>query len=495
LLLAAILACGAASAARAATPNPHAADSFFEEKIRPVLAQSCYSCHSARATKIKGGLTLDTKDSALKGGKSGVAIVAGNPDASPLMKAIRRVDPDSAMPPEDKDKLSAEAIANIEKWIKSGALFPDAAAPEPRMVLKSWWEEINEAHLRPAGEPIAAVVDHYINAKLKEAGVTPANPATDANFIRRVTLDLTGRIPTPAEVKQYDTSTQADKKQQLVDRLMASPAFLRQQVTELNWMLMDARSGTFRDYLTQAVKENRGWDAIFRDAMAADSKNAAAKGSEQFLKARVQDLDRMTTDVSVRFFGVNISCAQCHNHPYVPAWTQDQYYGMKSFFGRTFDAGEFIGERDYGYVTYKPTKQEKTQRAPLLFIDGQSITDAEVAEPDEAAKKKEREALEALKKKKEPPPPPAFSRRAKLVEAGLSPGKEGFFARAIVNQTWARFFGQGLVMPVDQMHGQNKPSHPELLVWLAREMVRQKYDLKTLVRGLVLSDAYARNSE
>lgn len=477
--------------------------SFFEEKIRPVLAQNCYTCHSARATKLKGALSLDTRESALKGGKSGVAIVPGNPDASPLMKAIRRSDPDTAMPPDDKDKLPPDTIANIEKWIKAGAPFPESGplADARGSALKPWWETIADAKLRPSSETIAAVVDFYINAKLKEASVTPANAARDANFIRRVTLDLTGRIPTPAEVRQYESSTEADKKLHLVDCLMASPAFLRHQVAELDWMLMDGKGSSapappaFRDYLARALKENRGWDDIFRDVMSADAKNPATKGCEQFLKTRVQDQDRMTSDVSVRFFGVNISCAQCHNHPHVPAWTQDHYYGMKSFFSRTFDAGEFVGEKEYGYVSFKPLKSEQTRRAPLLFLDGQTITEPEATEPNDVGKKAEREALEAMKKKKEPPPPPKFSRRAKLVEAGLAPGREGFFARAIVNQTWARFFGQGLVMPVDQMHGQNKPSHPELLAWLARDFVRQKYDLRALVRGLVLSDTYARDSQ
>ncbi|HLX63012.1 MAG TPA: DUF1549 domain-containing protein [Planctomycetota bacterium] len=485
-------ACAWAAAPASDSVSPAA--SFFEEKIRPALAQNCYNCHSARATKLKGALALDTRASALKGGKSGVAIVPGKPDESPLMKAIRRADPDSAMPPDDKDKLSAETIADFEKWIKAGAPFPETSAGNVA-ALKAWWDTIDAAKLRPADEPIESVIDAYINAKLKAAGVIPANAVSDDNFIRRLTLDLTGRIPTPTEVRQYATSTESDRKSKLVERLMSSPAFVRHLTTELNWMLMDGKDSAFRDYLAKALKENRGWDDIFRDVMSADAKNPATKGCEQFIKARINDQDRMTSDVSVRFFGVNISCAQCHNHPHVPGWTQDHYYGMKSFFSRTYDAGEFVGEKEYGFVSFKPLKSEQTKRAALLFLDGQAIEEPEIAEPNDAGKKAEREALEALKKKKEPPPKPGFSRRAKLVEAGLSPGREGFFARAMVNQTWARLFGQGFVMPIDQMHGQNKPSHPELLIWLARDFVRQKYNLRALIRGLVMSDAYARECE
>jgi len=257
---------------------------------------------------------------------------------------------------------------------------------------------------------------------------------------------------------------------------------------------MDGKGCAFRDYLTRAVKENRGWDKIFREMIAADATNSATKGSEQFLKTRVANPDRLANDVSVRFFGVNISCAQCHDHPLVPSWKQDHYFGMKSFFNRTFENGDFLGEREYGQVSFKP-KRGDTKQAALMFISGEVMAEPDAAEPDDKAKKAEKALLEELKKKKESPPAPHFSRRAQLIEAGLKQGENGFFARAIVNQVWARFFGHGLVMPVDQMHGQNKPSHPELLAWLARDLVQREYDLRGLIRGLVLSEAYARSSQ
>lgn len=492
LYVVAACACALVSSRVIAEDNS-AGTSFFEEKIRPVLAERCYNCHSARATKIKGGLTLDTKASALKGGKSGVAIVPGDVEKSPLIKAIKRADADSAMPPDEKEKLSAAQVADFEKWIKLGAPYPEGSAADAAKEPKAWWESVSDAQLLPAGRSINEAVDHYVNAKLKDAGVVPAPAAADWNFIRRVTLDLAGRIPTQAEVSAYEASHESDKKQKLVDRLLASPGFVRQQVTELNWLLMDGRDGGFREYLAKAVKENRSWDTIFREVLAADP--VATKGCEQFLKARLKDSDRMATDVSMRFFGVNISCAQCHNHPFVPGWSQDRYYGMKGFFSRTFEVGEFVAERDYGYVSYKPLKAEATKRVPLIFINGEVIAEPEVVEPDDAAKKAEQKVIDDAKKEKKALPAPKFSRRAKLAEVSLAPAQNGFFARAIVNQIWSRLFGQGLVMPVDQMHGQNKPSHPELLVWLARDLVRQKYDVRALLRGLVLSEAYARGSE
>ena len=120
---------------------------------------------------------------------------------------------------------------------------------------------------------------------------------------------------------------------------MASPGFVRHQATELDAMLMAGSKGSLRDYLVQAAGENRPWDQIFRELMLPDQTDKAQKGAAEFLRQRVKDLDRLTTDVSSTFFGVNISCAQCHDHPLVRDWKQDHFYGMKSFLSRTFVNG------------------------------------------------------------------------------------------------------------------------------------------------------------
>src|SRR5436190_7513365 len=133
----------------AAEPASLAGSSFFEQKIRPVLAEHCYKCHSMKATKLKGGLALDSKERALKGGNTGPAIVPSKPEASLLLTAIRHADPDLEMPPEEK-KLPDEVIANFEKWIKAGAPFPDGTAEATE--LKPWWESLAAEKLRPANE-------------------------------------------------------------------------------------------------------------------------------------------------------------------------------------------------------------------------------------------------------------------------------------------------------------------------------------------------------
>jgi hypothetical protein len=342
------------------------------------------------------------------------------------------------------------------------------------------------------GQPVEQVVDHFLDARLDQEGVKPAAQADDANLLRRLTLDLVGRIPTVAETRAYLASTDPDKRVQLVDRLLASPGFLRHQVNELDVLLMGGNRGTLRDYLTRAVGENRPWDAIFRDLVLADDSDKT-KGAGEFLKVRVADLDKLTNDVSTTFFGVNISCARCHDHPRVPDWKQDHFFGMKSFFNRTFDNGGFLAEREYGVVKFKTTAGQDKQ-AKLMFLTGKMIDDLSPGEPSSEEQRKEKERLDTFKKNKTPPPPPKFSTRAALVDLALQPGQRDFFARAIVNRVWYRLFGQGLVMPLDQMHSENPPSHPELLQWLADDLVEHHYDLRYLVRGLVLSKAYSRSS-
>ena len=483
-----VLLCG--STFESAAQSPAGSVTFFEEKIRPALAEHCYKCHSAKAVKLKGSLRLDHREGLLKGGDSGPVISTAKPEDSRLLKSLRHPDKDQLMPPDGK--LPDEVITNFEKWVRAGAPFPEAATAAAKDA-RPWWDAVAEKDLLPADRSIQAAVDHYVAAKLAQAKVQPAPAASEANFIRRLTLDLAGRIPTTAEVRAYVAATEPDKAARLVERLMAAPGFVRHQVTEFEWLLTEGQGSGFRDYLTRAIAEGRRWDRVFKEVIMSEGATPETKGADAFLRTRLKDLDKLVTDVSVRFFGVNISCAQCHDHPLVPAWKQDHYYGMKSFFSRTFEHGDFMAERDYGTISFKTTAGE-TKQARLMFLSGDAFEEPPAPEPNEAQKKEEKRLLEETKKNKQPAPAPKFSRRALLAEASLKPGHDGFFARAVVNQVWQRLFGHGLVMPLDQMHGQNPPSHPALLQWLARDLVQHDYDVRRLVRGLVQSAAYARSS-
>ncbi len=344
-----------------------------------------------------------------------------------------------------------------------------------------------------AADPLEAVIDRHVDTKLKADAVVPAPQADDFTLVRRLTLDLVGRIPTTQESDAFVQSKEADKRAKLVDRLMASPAFARYQASLFEVMLNDGKAGGgLREYLTKSIAANKPWDVMFRELLLPD--DAANKGVSEYLKPKLSDADKLTSDVSVAFFGVNVSCAQCHDHPNVKDWTQDHFYGMKSFLARTYDAGGVIAERPSGQVKFKPTKGAERQ-AKLMFLTGATVDTDTVRELSKDEQKKQKEMEEQAKKDKKAPPPPTFSARAKLVEVALQPKEAEFFSKNIVNRLWHRFLGVGLVSPLDQMHSANRPSHPELLNELAADMSANKYDMKRFVRGIALSQTYSRSSK
>lgn len=349
--------------------------------------------------------------------------------------------------------------------------------------------------LPPSDRPIEQVVDALIEARLAAEGVTPAPEADDAAFLRRVTLDLAGRIPTPGEVQNYLASSEADKKARLVDRLLASPDFVYHTRNEYDLLLMAGKgSGEWREWLLKSFQDDRRWPQIFREVMLPREDKPDAKAAAEFLKSRARNVDDMTNDTSRQFFGVSINCAKCHDHPLVPDWAQDHYYGLASFFNRTYlTKKQFLAEREDGDLKFRTTGGEEKQ-ARLIFFTSGEIAEPSLAARSDAERKAAEEKQNADNDRDTPPEPASYSRRAQLVEIALRPDPAGFLPRAFVNRLWARLFGQGLVAPLDQMHSGNPPSHPALLAWLARDAESHNYDLRRLIRGLVLSRAYGRTS-
>ncbi|TXT27589.1 MAG: hypothetical protein FD138_2737, partial [Planctomycetota bacterium] len=332
--------------------------------------------------------------------------------------------------------------------------------------------------------------------------VTAAPQADDASLLRRLMLDVAGRIPTSEEAKTYVANGSAVKRTELVDRLLASPDFVWHQRNEFDRMLLPNKpnDGDFRKYLLWAVKENRPWDAMFRDMLVGDEADENRKHALTFIKSRARELDDMLNDTAIVFFGVNVTCAKCHDHPLTPDWKQHHYFGMASFFSRTYVTKKnLLAERPFGEVKFKSKRKDDTkgeQTAKFEFLTG-AVIDEPVVERSEDDKKKIEEVIKAAMQKDDAPPPekPSFSPREKLVEIALRAEDNRFFASNIVNRVWDRLFGRGLVHPVDQLHSGNAPSHPELLDWLTRDLVAHNYDLKRLIRGIVLSQAYSRSSE
>lgn len=347
--------------------------------------------------------------------------------------------------------------------------------------------------------PVAEAIDSLVDAKLAKAGVTPAPPADDATIARRLWLDLAGRIPTAGEAREYVASSDPQKQRLLIERLLASPWFTRHLATELNTLLrgIDGSGPDLRKYLLAAIAEKRPWNRMFRELLGTA---VDPLGPEQFIVKRINDKDQLARDVSSMFFGINIACCQCHTHPDIDTLTQDYFFGMKAFFSRTYEFHGRVAEKRFGQgdITYKNADGEDRTVA-LLFLSGTALSLPDPGVPDlNKAMAEESKAIEALRgtfaKDKAYPPAPPFSPLGQLLGLVEQPENRLMMAKSLVNRTWFRLMGHGLVMRVDQMHEYNPGSHPELLDWLAQDLVAHDWDLRRLIGGIAASRAYSRSS-
>ncbi|MDA0660220.1 MAG: DUF1549 domain-containing protein [Planctomycetota bacterium] len=366
----------------------------------------------------------------------------------------------------------------------------------------------NAAELLPRETSIASAIDHYIEAQLSEAGVSAAPQASDESLVRRLTLDLSGRIPTRTEYAEYLASSDPKKREQLIERLMASPWYDHHLATMLNSILRGpGHDGPdLREYLLEAVQSRRPWNQMFQEMMGTV---AAPPGAEKFVRDRLTDQDLLTRDMSSIFFGINVSCAQCHIHPYVSTLTQDHYFGLKAFFARSIVFEDKLLERSFGKPKIEYTTNEGENRAVgMMFLNGTTVEpQLPVADDVSKAIEEENKRIEELtkanqerKKNKstdplEFPTKPDYSFRAQLVEVAFREENQPQFAKALVNRLWHQLFGYGLVMRVDQMHDANPSSHPELLDWLARDLMESGYNYHRLIQGMVSSQTYSRSSQ
>lgn len=352
-----------------------------------------------------------------------------------------------------------------------------------------------------AGEPpspeasINEAIDYYVSTKLKSEGIEPASSISESLFLRRLSLDLTGRIPTEQEHTDYLALPEETRRSEAIDRLINSADFAFHQANEIDLMLLARirKDNDWRKFLLKAAQENLGWDDLFRQVMTPEVEHPESLGPAAFLRERVRELDDLTNDTAVLFFGVNISCAKCHDHPLVADWEQDHYYGMASFFKRTYQTkSRMLAEDFQGRVKFTNILGEEKQ-ASFMFLSNTSIEEPEKELNDESKKTLEEAIKNAKKDEKANAPNVEFSPRAEFVRLALADEDRDFFARNIVNRVWARLLGRGLVMPLDQLHSDNPASHPELFDWLVQDLKSHDYDLKRLISGIVNSEVYARS--
>jgi len=355
---------------------------FFERKIRPVLVEKCYECHSAEAKKVKGGLSLDTRDGMLAGGDVGPAVVPGRLDDSLLIAAIRYADEDTAMPP--KGKLAASVIADFETWVKMGAPDPrmgaggtvaDAGAAAAKWTKKEidiakgrkfWAFQPPQKNEPPAVKNTAwpkSDIDRFVLAGLEAKGLQPVADAQKLDLLRRVTFDLTGLPPTPDLIQAFVKDPSPDALARVVDVLLASPRY--GEYWGRHWLDVARYAESagkdvnvpypfawrYRDWVIEALNRDVPYDQFvqqqlagdllpFKDAVDQSEKIVAtgflAVGSKPHnernrLQFALELADEQIDTVSQAFLGITVACARCHDHKFDPI-PQKDYYALAGIF-------------------------------------------------------------------------------------------------------------------------------------------------------------------
>jgi hypothetical protein len=322
---------------------------------------------------------------------------------------------------------------------------------------------------------LARAIDEEIGKRLAEEKVPVSPRSDDAEFVRRVYLDLTGVIPTAAKAVEFIDRKDPAKRAQLIDELLASPAFGRhmadiwdkvlfQRVTDNRAIKIDPLT----DWLQERFNAGMGWDRMVRELITATGTQEENGAATYFLAALTAD--KMVDSVSRAFMGIKIECTQCHNHPFT-GWKQADYWGMAAFFmkvriqgnPRNANRGGTPGvvESDRGRQRNLP---DSAKVLPPKFFQGQQPATS---------------AAEPL--------------RPVLAQWLTSPANP-FFSRAFANRVWGQLFGGGIINPIDDMHEERIASHPALLALLAKRFAAGGFDVKSLFRGICRSDAYQRTS-
>lgn len=469
------------------------ATGYVSSQIHPVIIDNCTKCHGG--VKQKGGLDLRTINAALEGGETDTALIPGDAEASPLYQVVQ-VDSDPHMPP--KKQLPAGEIEALKTWITNLKI-----TPPKKLVLPD-----------PDKQP-AAVIDQLIRIKWQPDKVAPAPRSSDATFIRRIYLDLLGRIPRVSEIDSFLTDQSPQKRNLLIDHLTKTDDHADHLAQVFNIVFLDRahlrkRSHNNRklwlDYLRWAFKTNRPWDQVGRDLVLARPKSGQEHGASWFIHDQRDDHSQIATRVSRTLLGKQVQCAQCHDHPVAPEIEQRHYWGLVAFFNRSLNVktpeGPRVAERASGGYDKFANLEGKADQSQLILYSNKIITETggkqtkdtaelySVGPPEQWFRKLKKN--EKLKKDLPNLPVPKFSRREAFAKSLTTENSD--FSRAIVNRLWALMFGRGLVHPVDLMDSAHPASHPELLAWLARDFSNHQYDLRRLIRQIAKSAPYQLDS-
>jgi len=512
---------------------------FFEKSVRLILATRCFECHGPE--KHKAGLRLDSRATMVQGGESGPAMMPGNAKDSLLVKAIH-YDDTPKMPPTGK--LTDAEIAALTEWIRQGAPWPEttiaAIRPEPAKGFTIRPEDREFWSFKPLGNPsVPAVnnkewprsaVDNFILAGLEAKGLQPAGPADKRTLIRRVTFDLIGLPPTPEEIDAFLKDDSPDAFGKVVDRLLASPHYGERWAR--HWLDV-ARYGEdqahtfqarkypegfrYRDWLVKAFNDDLPYDRFVMEQLAADLLDEPARlanlpalgffacGPVYYGDAKKLDQYEDRIDTMMRGLqGLTVACARCHDHKFDPIPTKD-YYSLAGVFAST----------DYVEISLEPGKEGQPVPPPPAkdpkdpkkkpppkgpFIH--AVKDVKPAtlkvhlrgSPTTLGEEAPKRFLAILAPDDARPFPETGSGRLELARA-IASKDNPLTARVMVNRVWQLHFDRGLVRTPSNFGARGeRPTHPELLDYLARRFIDSGWSLKTLHRDIVLSAAYQMSS-
>jgi hypothetical protein len=514
-----------------AVPAHAGDDTFFESKIRPVLAGTCFRCHGRE--KTRGQLRVDSREALLKGGESGPAVRPGAPERSLLVQALRHEGDGPRMPPDKP--LPAAVVADFSAWIKAGAPWPQKMADfRPAKSSRQHWafEPVRPFAPPDAGGEALGPIDRFLAAKLREKGLHSVGRADKQTLIRRATFDLTGLPPTPEEVEAFLADESPGAFAKVVDRLLASPHYGERWGR--HWLDVVRYADTagetadfpvpqawrYRNYVIDAFNRDKPYDAFLREQIAGDilaeklppdapperrAKLIAATGFVSIARRFGFDISQdhfLTIDDTLdtlgkSVLGLALGCARCHDHKYDPISTED-YYALYGIFESTrypFPGCEKVrAPRDLVSLRL-PSSKGPTPPAEMAYAVAEGKPrNARIhkrGDPRTLGAEVPRRFLQVLGG--QAVPPEAGSGRLPLA-GWLADPRNPLTARVMVNRVWQGHFGAGLVKtPNDFGTRGEPPTHPELLDYLAARFVESGWSIKALHRLVLLSEAYQRS--
>ncbi|MDB5306395.1 MAG: hypothetical protein JWO38_597 [Gemmataceae bacterium] len=536
IAVAAAFAADPAKPDAAKLPPPAAGKIDFDRDVRPILAAHCFKCHGPE--KQKGGLRLDDRKAALQGGNGGAVIFPGTSADSRLVHAVAGTDPDAKMPPEGPS-LSAGQVGQLRAWIDQGAGYGTQAGPQSAGPAKSthWaFQPIRRPAVPVTRDPktsshVRNSVDSFVLARLEKEGLNPSPEADRATLLRRVSLDLTGLPPPPAEVDAFLADAAPDAYEKVVDRLLASPHYGerwgRHWLDSARYADSDGYekdtgrpfAWRYRDWMIGALNADLPFDRFTTDQLAGDllpdatvdqkiatgfhrntlTNKEGGVDQEEFRVAAC--VDRVNTTGKV-WLGLTVGCAQCHDHKYDPI-SQREFYQLFAFFNsdRELDIdAPLASEREQFQARQAAFDAEKAKlRVAVEEARVKKLPAAELAKREKAQAAHAQKAptpAKAMTLAAGPPRPTHVMLRGDFLRKGVEvkPGTLAVLhkpaaggtrldlarwltsqdnpltARVTVNWVWAKYFGRGLVSTPEDFGTQgDKPTHPELLDWLASE--------------------------